>query len=108
MMKRILRLTAFLLGSTLLLSACGNTKGKEMVDASTQTAPPVEGVTALALCDGDVTLRFAKDDTGAWTWLDDPAFPLDRAAEVLEKLKADGWDVFEQRSSEGWFSYLCK
>ena len=28
----------------------------------------------------------------------------DRAAEVLEKLKADGWDVFEQRSSEGWFS----
>ena len=32
----------------------------------------------------------------------------DRAAEVLEKLKADGWDVFEQRSSEGWFSHLCK
>ena len=32
----------------------------------------------------------------------------DRAAEVLEKLKADGWDVFEQRSSERWFSYLCK
>ena len=32
----------------------------------------------------------------------------DRAAEVLKKLKADGWDVFEQRSSEGWFSYLCK
>ena len=32
----------------------------------------------------------------------------DWAAEVLEKLKADGWDVFEQRSSEGWFSYLCK
>ena len=32
----------------------------------------------------------------------------DRAAEVLEKLKADGWDVFEQRSSEGWFSYLSR
>lgn len=32
----------------------------------------------------------------------------ERAAEVLEKLKADGWDVFEQRSSGGWFSYLCK
>ncbi len=32
----------------------------------------------------------------------------ERAAEVLEKRKADGWDVFEQRSSEGWFSYLCK
>ena len=86
MMKRILRLTAFLLGSTLLLSACGNTKGKEMVDASTQTAPPVEGVTALALCDGDVTLRFEKDETGAWTWFDDPAFPLDKTA--LEDLLA--------------------
>lgn len=86
MMKRILRLTAFLLGSTLLLSACGNTKGKEMVDASTQTAPPVEGVTALALCDGDVTLRFEKDETGAWTWFDDPAFPLDQTA--LEDLLA--------------------
>ena len=85
-MKRILRLTAFLLGLTLLLSACGNTKGKEMVDASTQTAPPVEGVTALALCDGDVTLRFEKDETGAWTWFDDPAFPLDQTA--LEDLLA--------------------
>ena len=86
MMKRILRLTAFLLGLTLLLSACGNTKGKEMVDASTQTAPPVEGVTALALCDGDVTLRFEKDETDAWTWFDDPAFPLDQTA--LEDLLA--------------------
>ena len=85
-MKRILRLTAFLLGLTLLLSACGNTKGKEMVDASTQTAPPVEGVTALTLCDGDVTLRFEKDETGAWTWFDDPAFPLDQTA--LEDLLA--------------------
>ena len=71
---------------TLLLSACGNTKGKEMVDASTQTAPPVEGVTALALCDGDVTLHFEKDETGAWTWFDDPAFPLDQTA--LEDLLA--------------------
>lgn len=57
-----------------------------MVDASTQTAPPVEGVTALALCDGDVTLRFEKDETGAWTWFDDPAFPLDQTA--LEDLLA--------------------
>lgn len=86
MMKRILRLTAFLLGLTLLLSACGNTANKELVDASTQTAPPVEGVTALALCDGDVTLRFEKDETGAWTWFDDPAFPLDQTA--LEDLLA--------------------
>lgn len=32
----------------------------------------------------------------------------DRAQEVLQKLKDDGWDVIEQRSSEGWFSYLCR
>ena len=32
----------------------------------------------------------------------------DRAEEVLAKLKGDGWDVFERRSSEGWFSYLCQ
>ena len=32
----------------------------------------------------------------------------DRAEEVLAKLKGDGWDVFEHRSSEGWFSYLCQ
>ena len=28
--------------------------------------------------------------------------------EVLEKLKADGWDVIEQRQSEGWYSFLCR
>ena len=28
--------------------------------------------------------------------------------EVLEKLKADVWDVIEQRQSEGWYSFLCR
>ncbi len=32
----------------------------------------------------------------------------DRAEEVLQKLRSDGWDVIEQRSSEGWFSYLSR
>ena len=32
----------------------------------------------------------------------------DRAQEVREKLKADGWDVIEQRQSEGWYSFLCR
>ena len=32
----------------------------------------------------------------------------DRAQEVWEKLKADGWDVIEQRQSEGWYSFLCR
>ena len=32
----------------------------------------------------------------------------DRAAEVKQKLIDAGWSVDEERSSEGWFSYLCK
>ncbi len=85
-MKRLTRLLALALGLTLLLSACGNKSGKEMVDASVQTVPPVEGVTALTLCDGDVTLRFGKDENGVWSWLDDPAFPLEQSA--LDELLA--------------------
>ena len=30
------------------------------------------------------------------------------AQEVLDKLKADGWDVIEQRQSEGWYSFLSR
>ena len=32
----------------------------------------------------------------------------DRAAEVADRLRADGWTILETRSSEGWFSYLCR
>lgn len=85
-MKRAMRLLALALGLTLLLSACGDKKTVETADASTQTAPPVEGVTALTLCDGQVTLRFAKDESGAWTWQDDPDFPLEQTA--LDELLA--------------------
>ena len=85
-MKRMTRLLALALGLTLLLSACGDKTDKEMADTSVQTAPPVEGVTALTLCDGDVTLRFGKDEDGVWTWLDDPAFPLEQTA--LDELLA--------------------
>ena len=31
-----------------------------------------------------------------------------RAAEVAQKLRDAGWDIVEERQSEGWFSYLCK
>lgn len=31
-----------------------------------------------------------------------------RAAEVADKLRAAGWEIVEERQSEGWFSYLCK
>ena len=27
---------------------------------------------------------------------------------VADKLRAAGWEIVEERQSEGWFSYLCK
>lgn len=79
-MKRLLRLTALALGLTLLLSACGHKNTEpERKDAATQTVP-VEGITGLTLCDGDVTLRFEKDEAGNWIWHDDPTFPLEQSA----------------------------
>lgn len=32
----------------------------------------------------------------------------DRAEEVKQKLIDAGWEIAEERQSEGWFSYLCK
>ena len=32
----------------------------------------------------------------------------DRAAEVKARLEEAGWEIAGERSSEGWFSYLCK
>ena len=69
-MRRLVRLTAWVLGLTLLLSACGDHKTVETADVGVQTAPPAEGVTALTLCDGDVTLRFEKVENAAWVWQD--------------------------------------
>ena len=88
-MKRLLHLTALALGLTLLLSACGHKNTEpERKDAATQTVP-VEGITGLTLCDGDVTLRFEKDEEGSWIWHDDPAFPLEQSAmdELLARLR---------------------
>ena len=32
----------------------------------------------------------------------------DRAEEVADHLRRDGWEILETRSSEGWFSFLCR
>ena len=32
----------------------------------------------------------------------------DRAEEVAQKLRDNGWTILETRQSEGWFSYLCQ
>ena len=32
----------------------------------------------------------------------------DRAEEVADHLRRDGWEILETHTSEGWFSYLCR
>ena len=73
-----------LLAALMLLCGCGKKEAQPQQEDMAVNIVPVEGVTALELCDGEVTLRFARtDDT--WYWVDDGTFPLDQnaAAELL-------------------------
>ena len=82
-MKRRIQAMALLAALT-LLCGCGKKEAQPQQEDMTVNTVPVEGVTALELCDGEVTLRFARtDDT--WHWVDDGTFPLDQnaAAELL-------------------------
>lgn len=77
-MKRRIRAMALLAALT-LLCGCGKKEAQPQQEDMAVNIVPVEGVTALELCDGEVTLRFARtDDT--WHWVDDGAFPLDQDA----------------------------
>ena len=77
-MKRRIRAMALLAALT-LLCGCGKKEAQPQQEDVAVNIVPVEGVTALELCDGEVTLRFARtDDT--WHWVDDGTFPLDQDA----------------------------
>lgn len=77
-MKRRIRAIALLAALT-LLCGCGKKEAQPQQEDMAVNIVPVEGVTALELCDGEVTLRFARtDDT--WHWVDDGTFPLDQDA----------------------------
>lgn len=77
-MKRRIRAMALLAALT-LLCGCGKKETPPQQEDMAVNIVPVEGVTALELCDGEVTLRFARtDDT--WHWVDDGTFPLDQDA----------------------------
>lgn len=77
-MKRRIRAMALLAALT-LLCGCGKKEAQPRQEDMAVNTVPVEGVTALELCDGEVTLRFARtDDT--WHWVDDGTFPLDQDA----------------------------
>lgn len=77
-MKRRIRAMALLAALT-LLCGCGKKEAQPQQEDMAVNIVPVEGVTALELCDGEVTLRFTRtDDT--WHWVDDGTFPLDQDA----------------------------
>ena len=77
-MKRRIRAMALLAALT-LLCGCGKKEAQPQQEDMAVNIVPVEGVTALELCDGEVTLRFARtDDT--WHWVVDGTFPLDQDA----------------------------
>ena len=77
-MKRRIQAMALLAALT-LLCGCGKKEAQPQQEDMAVNIVPVEGVTALELCDGEVTLRFTRtDDT--WHWVDDGTFPLDQDA----------------------------
>lgn len=77
-MKRRIQAMALLAALT-LLCGCGKKETQPQQEDMAVNIVPVEGVTALELCDGEVTLRFARtNDT--WHWVDDGTFPLDQDA----------------------------
>ncbi len=77
-MKRRIRAMALLAALT-LLCGCGKKEAQPQQEDMAVNIVPVEGVTALELCDGEVTLRFARtDDT--WYWAEDRTFPLEQSA----------------------------
>ena len=77
-MKRRIQAMALLAALT-LLCGCGKKEAQPQQEDMAVNIVPVEGVTALELCDGEVTLRFARTDD-AWHWVDDGTFPLDQNA----------------------------
>ena len=70
---------AALLAALALLCGCGQKDAQPKQSDVTVNTVPVEGVTLLELSDGDVTLRFAREDD-KWYWAEDRTFPLEQSA----------------------------
>ena len=58
-MKRVICATALVMALA-LLCGCGKKKVQPVENGAAANTIPVEGVTALTLSDGEVTLRFAS------------------------------------------------
>lgn len=78
-MKKTMRLAALLL-ALMLLCACGDTADDTDEGEDGLAVPTAEGMTALTLYDGAVTLRLVRGEEEQWLWGDQPDFPLDQTA----------------------------
>lgn len=98
MKKYMLLILLVVLAAACLIGCSSRDKGQEQADATlTEDVAPTENhivlpdeqVTFLQYCDGQITLRFSMDESGAWHWVDEPTFPLDgdRVEELLTALR---------------------
>lgn len=76
-MKRILWLFCAAL-CLVLLCACGKKQPKPAAPEPEPEPEPIR-IESLECSDGELTLRFHRDDDGRWVWTDNPGFALDDA-----------------------------
>lgn len=83
-------LACLLLALALLCTACGSRKKTEETDALASEALVTEDTGTLTYQNGTYTMRFARDEDGAWHWQDDLSFPVDedRLRELLDEVSA--------------------
>jgi len=83
-MRKIRKILALLLALACLcaLFACGKPADpaddeEPTPDVSAEDAAAVQASASVTCCDGDITLRFTKNEMDKWIWKEDSAFPLD-------------------------------
>lgn len=100
-MRRYILLLLLVLLSASFLLGCGSRNNKvQEQDAAAAADTGVQAEESLVLnsaeakllqyCDGEITVRFALDESGAWYWVDEPTFPLNgtRVDELMAALTA--------------------
>lgn len=77
----VLLLALACLGILFACSKPGDSTGKEETPdpAGTEDVAAVQASASLECCDGEITLRFTKNDQDKWIWKDDEEFPLDES-----------------------------
>ena len=77
----VLLLALACLGILFACSKPGDSTDKEETPDPTDTedVAAVQASASLECCDGEITLRFAKNDQDKWIWKDDETFPLDES-----------------------------